>query len=116
MTRPRATAYGRAAVRSPPAQVRDACPLRALRRFGRSQGHRRTQPRTLPTGSVGSFIERYEFGVYGYLTAHGPAGTVPARTGARRPGILGSITPGSRRLRLPESATAVPLRLRTVPV
>lgn len=60
--------------------------------------------------------EAYAFAVLGYLTAHGLAGTVPACTGARRPGILGSITPGSRGLRLPESAAAAPLRLRTVPL
>ncbi|MBL3668203.1 anhydro-N-acetylmuramic acid kinase [Streptomyces sp. M2CJ-2] len=60
--------------------------------------------------------EAYAFAVLGYLTAHGLAGTVPACTGARRPSVLGSITPGSRGLRLPESAAAVPLRLRTVPV
>ncbi|PWI07558.1 anhydro-N-acetylmuramic acid kinase [Streptomyces sp. NWU339] len=59
--------------------------------------------------------EAYAFAVLGYLTAHGLAGTVPACTGARRPSVLGSITPGSRGLRLPEPAAATPLRLRTVP-
>ncbi|MFD6323285.1 anhydro-N-acetylmuramic acid kinase [Streptomyces sp. NPDC058442] len=59
--------------------------------------------------------EAYAFAVLGYLTAHGLAGTVPACTGARRPSVLGSITPGSRGLRLPEPAATAPLRLRTVP-
>ncbi|MFH8447693.1 anhydro-N-acetylmuramic acid kinase [Streptomyces fungicidicus] len=59
--------------------------------------------------------EAYAFAVLGYLTAHGLAGTVPACTGARRPSVLGSITPGSRGLRLPEPATTAPVRLRTVP-
>lgn len=56
--------------------------------------------------------EAYAFAVLGYLTAHGLAGTVPACTGARRPSVLGSITPGGRGLRLPEPATTAPLRLR----
>ncbi|MEV5936550.1 anhydro-N-acetylmuramic acid kinase [Streptomyces sp. NPDC052079] len=60
--------------------------------------------------------EAYAFAVLGYLTAHGLAGTVPACTGARRPSILGSITPGGRGLRLPEPARTTPLRLRVVAV
>ena len=59
--------------------------------------------------------EAYAFAVLGYLTAHGLAGTVPACTGARRPSVLGSITPGSGGLRLPEPAATAPVRLRTVP-
>ncbi|MGV9841855.1 anhydro-N-acetylmuramic acid kinase [Streptomyces fungicidicus] len=58
--------------------------------------------------------EAYAFAVLGYLTAHGLAGTVPACTGARRPSVLGSITPGSGGLRLPEPAATAPVRLRTV--
>ncbi|GAA2534068.1 MULTISPECIES: anhydro-N-acetylmuramic acid kinase [Streptomyces] len=60
--------------------------------------------------------ESYAFAVLGFLTAHGLAGTVPACTGARRPSILGSLTPGHRGLRLPEPAAVSPVRLRTVPV
>ncbi|WP_309063080.1 anhydro-N-acetylmuramic acid kinase [Streptomyces sp.] len=60
--------------------------------------------------------ESYAFAVLGFLTAHGLAGTVPACTGARRPSILGSLTPGHRGLRLPEPAAVAPVRLRTVPV
>ena len=59
--------------------------------------------------------EAYAFAVLGYLTAHGLAGTVPSCTGARRPSVLGSITPGSGGLRLPEPAATAPVRLRTVP-
>jgi len=59
--------------------------------------------------------EAYAFAVLGYLTAHGLAGTVPACTGARRPSVLGSITPGGGGLRLPEPAATAPVRLRTVP-
>ncbi|WP_142173383.1 anhydro-N-acetylmuramic acid kinase [Streptomyces sp. SLBN-134] len=59
--------------------------------------------------------EAYAFAVLGYLTAHGLAGTVPACTGARRPSVLGSITPGSGGLRLPKPAATAPVRLRTVP-
>ncbi|MEU5520631.1 anhydro-N-acetylmuramic acid kinase [Streptomyces sp. NPDC047860] len=60
--------------------------------------------------------EAYAFAVLGYLTAHGLAGTVPGCTGARRPSVLGSITPGGRGLRLPEPASTTPLRLRMVAV
>ncbi|MEV6960298.1 anhydro-N-acetylmuramic acid kinase [Streptomyces sp. NPDC051207] len=59
--------------------------------------------------------EAYAFAVLGFLTVHGLAGTLPACTGARHPGVLGSITPGRRPLRLPEPAAAPPVRLRTVP-
>ncbi|MEU3998470.1 anhydro-N-acetylmuramic acid kinase [Streptomyces fungicidicus] len=59
--------------------------------------------------------EAYAFAVLGYLTAHGLAGTVPACTGARRPSVLGSITPGGGGLRLPEPPATAPVRLRTVP-
>ncbi len=39
--------------------------------------------------------EAYAFAVLGYLTLHGLPATVPSCTGARRPSILGSVTPGS---------------------
>lgn len=45
--------------------------------------------------------EAYAFAVLGFLTVHGLAGTVPARTGARAAHVLGSITPGTRPLQLP---------------
>ncbi|GAA2494067.1 anhydro-N-acetylmuramic acid kinase [Streptomyces gobitricini] len=56
--------------------------------------------------------EAYAFAVLGFLTVHGLAGTVPACTGARHASVLGSLTPGWRGLRLPEPATAAPVRLR----
>ncbi|MFE0514710.1 anhydro-N-acetylmuramic acid kinase [Streptomyces sp. NPDC058964] len=55
--------------------------------------------------------EAYAFAVLGFLTAHGLAGTEPASTGARRPSILGSVTPGRDGLRLPRPAPASPVRL-----
>ncbi|MBT2507890.1 anhydro-N-acetylmuramic acid kinase [Streptomyces sp. ISL-98] len=55
--------------------------------------------------------EAYAFAVLGWLTAHGLPGTVPSCSGARHPSILGSVTPGGRGLRPPESATTVPIEL-----
>ncbi|MFV0132480.1 anhydro-N-acetylmuramic acid kinase [Streptomyces sp. HMX87] len=55
--------------------------------------------------------EACAFAVLGFLTAHGLAGTVPSCTGARRPSVLGSITPGRRGLRLPEPAAITPVRV-----
>ncbi|MET9759064.1 anhydro-N-acetylmuramic acid kinase [Streptomyces sp. NPDC006372] len=45
--------------------------------------------------------EAYAFAVLGFLTLHGLPGTEPASTGARRPSVLGSVTPGRDGLRLP---------------
>ncbi|MET9520486.1 anhydro-N-acetylmuramic acid kinase [Streptomyces sp. NPDC002994] len=55
--------------------------------------------------------EAYAFAVLGWLTAHGLPGTVPSCTGARRPSVLGSITPGGPGLRLPEPVAGAPARL-----
>ncbi|EFL20624.1 LOW QUALITY PROTEIN: anhydro-N-acetylmuramic acid kinase, partial [Streptomyces himastatinicus ATCC 53653] len=55
--------------------------------------------------------EAYAFAVLGFLTAHGLAGTVPSCTGARHPGVLGSITPGRRPLVLPPPDRPAPSRL-----
>ncbi|QKV90933.1 anhydro-N-acetylmuramic acid kinase [Streptomyces sp. NA02950] len=55
--------------------------------------------------------EAYAFAVLGFLTAHGLAGTVPGCTGAHRPSVLGSLTPGRRPLRLPEPGRNAPSRL-----
>ncbi|MDX3534567.1 anhydro-N-acetylmuramic acid kinase [Streptomyces sp. MB09-01] len=52
--------------------------------------------------------EAYAFAVLGYLTLHGLPGNAPACTGAAGPRILGSITPGSRPLRLPAEPTPAP--------
>ncbi|MEV8593370.1 anhydro-N-acetylmuramic acid kinase [Streptomyces sp. NPDC052013] len=59
--------------------------------------------------------EAHAFAVLGFLTVHGLPGTVPACTGARHPGVLGSITPGRRGLRLPAPAATPPRRLRVLP-
>ena len=55
--------------------------------------------------------EAYAFAVLGFLTVHGLAGTEPASTGARRPSVLGSITPGRDGLGLPPRAERAPARL-----
>lgn len=55
--------------------------------------------------------EAYAFAVLGFLTAHGLPGTVATSTGARHPGVLGSVTPGRRGLRLPPASEHGPVRL-----
>ncbi|KRV50583.1 anhydro-N-acetylmuramic acid kinase [Wenjunlia vitaminophila] len=57
--------------------------------------------------------EAHAFAVLGWLTLHGLAGTEPGCTGARGPSVLGSITPGRHRLRLPPPVP-VPERLAFV--
>lgn len=56
--------------------------------------------------------EALAFAVLGFLSWHGVPGSVPSATGARRASILGSFTPGSGPLRLPEPAPHPPTRLR----
>ncbi|MFF3196039.1 anhydro-N-acetylmuramic acid kinase [Streptomyces misionensis] len=56
--------------------------------------------------------EALAFAVLGFLTVHGLPGTLPSGTGARRATLLGSITPGSTPLRLPEPAVRPPRLLR----
>ncbi|MEU6300133.1 anhydro-N-acetylmuramic acid kinase [Streptomyces erythrochromogenes] len=55
--------------------------------------------------------EAYAFAVLGYLTLHGLPGNAPGCTGAAGPRVLGSITPGSRPLRLPAPPPAAPRSL-----
>ncbi|MET9570840.1 anhydro-N-acetylmuramic acid kinase [Streptomyces virginiae] len=52
--------------------------------------------------------EAYAFAVLGYLTLHGLPGNAPGCTGAAGPRLLGSITPGSRPLRLPAPPPLAP--------
>ncbi|MGW0546195.1 anhydro-N-acetylmuramic acid kinase [Streptomyces altiplanensis] len=62
-------------------------------------------------GLASAAKEAYAFAVLGWLTAHGLPGTVPSCTGARRPSVLGSLTPGGPGLRLPEPVATAPVRL-----
>ncbi|GAA4211527.1 anhydro-N-acetylmuramic acid kinase [Actinocatenispora rupis] len=57
--------------------------------------------------------EAYAFALLGWLTWHGLPGALPSVTGASRAAVLGSVTPGTAALRLPEPA-AMPSRLRIV--
>lgn len=56
--------------------------------------------------------EAYLFALLGFLTVNGLPGTISAATGADRPSILGSITPGDGPLRLPDPYPVPPRRLR----
>jgi anhydro-N-acetylmuramic acid kinase len=62
--------------------------------------------------------EAYAFALLGFLTAHGLPGTVASCTGASRPSVLGSVTPGGNDLPLDTVmatsgiAAASPTRLR----
>jgi anhydro-N-acetylmuramic acid kinase len=47
------------------------------------------------------------FALIGWCTMHGVAAVTPGGTGAREPRILGTITPGSGPLRMPESVARV---------
>ncbi|MFF9804200.1 anhydro-N-acetylmuramic acid kinase [Streptomyces coeruleorubidus] len=51
--------------------------------------------------------EAYAFEVLEFLTPHGLSGTEPASTGARRPSVLGSVTPGRRGCGFPCPPTGV---------
>ena len=69
----------------------------------------------VPADQLGAATDDKEaiaFALIGWCTAHGLPGTVPAGTGARGPRVLGSLTPGSGPLRLPEPLTTAPDRLR----
>jgi anhydro-N-acetylmuramic acid kinase len=58
--------------------------------------------------------EAYAFAVLGFLTWHGLPGNVPSCTGARRPTVLGNITPGPEPLTLPRPAATPPRHLEIV--
>ncbi|MFI1469369.1 anhydro-N-acetylmuramic acid kinase [Streptomyces wuyuanensis] len=62
-------------------------------------------------GLPSSAKEACAFAVLGYLTLHGLAGNEPSCTGARGMRVLGSITPGSRPLRLPPTPAEAPVSL-----
>jgi anhydro-N-acetylmuramic acid kinase len=56
--------------------------------------------------------EAYAFALLGFLTMHGLPANVPSCTGADSPVVLGSITPGSSPLVIPDPAPTAPVRLR----
>jgi anhydro-N-acetylmuramic acid kinase len=58
--------------------------------------------------------EATAFAVLGFLTAHGLPGNHPACTGAARPVILGSITPGTAGLMRPPVPSVAPRRLEVL--
>ncbi|MBU3063607.1 anhydro-N-acetylmuramic acid kinase [Nocardia sp. NEAU-G5] len=58
--------------------------------------------------------EATAFAVLGFLTAHGLPGNAPTCTGAARPVMLGSITPGTVGLPLSPTPSAAPRRLEVL--
>lgn len=56
--------------------------------------------------------EAIAFALIGWCTLHGLPGTVPGGTGARESRVLGTLTPGSGPLRLPEPLANTPRGLR----
>lgn len=81
------------------------------------EGIRRALPdtRVILSDEVGAPAgdkEAIAFGLIGWCSAHGLPGTVPGGTGARGTRILGTFTPGSGPLRLPEPLAAMPSSLR----
>jgi len=62
-------------------------------------------------GVPDSAKEALVFAIIGFLTACGIGGALPSCTGASRRAILGSITPGRERLRLPDADVCTPVRL-----
>jgi anhydro-N-acetylmuramic acid kinase len=63
-------------------------------------------------GILPSSKEAYAFALMGFLTMHGLPANVPSCTGADSPVLLGSITPGSSPLVMPDPAPTAPGRLR----
>lgn len=69
---------------------------------------RTTEAWGIPPGSK----EAYAFALMGFLTMHGLPANVPSCTGADAPVVLGSITPGSSPLVMPDPAPTAPGSLR----
>mgnify|MGYP005811483759 CR=1 FL=1 len=63
-------------------------------------------------GATADDKEAIAFALIGWCTVHGLPGTVPSGTGASGARLLGTLTPGSGPLRLPEPLGAAPVRLR----
>jgi anhydro-N-acetylmuramic acid kinase len=76
----------------------------------------RTSPATFVTsdelGVPADGKEAIAFSLFGWLTAHGLPATVPRCTGASGARILGTITPGSDPLTLPEPLAEAPVAIR----
>lgn len=109
------------------ATVADACRAHGVTRVVASGGGvrnptlmaalaRRLAPATLVTsdeaGLPASAKEAYLTALLGFLTWSGVPADTTGTTGSRGPRLLGSITPGSGPLRLPEPATTEVIRLR----
>ncbi|WP_113703176.1 anhydro-N-acetylmuramic acid kinase [Nonomuraea lactucae] len=58
--------------------------------------------------------EAIAFSLFGWLTAHGLPATVPSCTGATGARVLGTLTPGSDPLTLPEPLAEAPVAIRLV--
>jgi anhydro-N-acetylmuramic acid kinase len=58
---------------------------------------RRTDELGVPEAAKEALV----FAIIGFLTLHGLPATIPSCTGAQRPSVLGSVTPGQRPLPLP---------------
>ncbi|MEU7859503.1 anhydro-N-acetylmuramic acid kinase [Nonomuraea sp. NPDC049141] len=56
--------------------------------------------------------EAIAFSLFGWLTAHGLPSTVPSCTGATGARVLGTVTPGSGPLALPEPLAVAPVAIR----
>lgn len=84
--------------------VRNPALMAMLREELGSAAVRGSQELGLPAGAK----EAYAFAVLGYLSLHGLPGNDPGCTGAAGPRVLGSLTPGSRPLRLPAPAGRAP--------
>ncbi|MFB7786356.1 anhydro-N-acetylmuramic acid kinase [Streptomyces vinaceus] len=84
--------------------VRNPALMAMLREELGSAAVRGSQELGLPAGAK----EAYAFAVLGYLSLHGLPGNDPGCTGAVGPRVLGSLTPGSRPLRLPARPDRAP--------
>ena len=69
---------------------------------------RRIEDWGIPAGAK----EAYAFALMGFLSVHGLPSNVPSCTGARSAVVLGSVTPGSSPLVLPDPAPRAPDHLR----
>lgn len=109
--------------------VADACRAHGVTRVVASGGGVRNPTlmaaldRRLPSATVltsdevglpASAKEAYLTALLGFLTWSGAPANIPSATGARGPRLLGSITPGSKPLRLPEPVPTAVTRLRVV--